>query len=148
MIPCENCPHKLNPSQNKHFCCGIIPFPTKFLEEHKKDFKSSGELQENGEQGVIITPDFLCVFFDRVKHNCAIYEDRPAVCRLYGIDEERLPCPYFRRSGNPRTEASKKITLRKITEIVDKATTPTSKLIKRERLVRKENSGSQTQENS
>jgi Fe-S-cluster containining protein len=117
-IPCENCPHRTNP--DAPFCCGIIPFPLKFLEEHKKFFKENGELKDNGDTAIILTADFLCVFFDRQTHKCAIYEERPEVCRNYGIIED-LPCPYFKRSGNRRSPASEKITIRKINAFVDKA---------------------------
>lgn len=116
-IPCEKCPHKIN--ENEGFCCGIIPFPIKFLEDHKKLFQENAELKEAGDMGVVLTPDLLCVFFNRKEHNCAIYDERPEVCRMYGM-VEKLPCPHFKRSGNPRSPASKKITLRQINADVDK----------------------------
>ena len=112
-IPCERCPAKSG-------CCGIIPFPLKFLETHKQFFKAEGELKDDGNQAIILTKDFLCVFFDRKAHNCAIYEERPDVCKNYGMIE-KLPCPFFKRSGNRRSPASEKITLRQINATVDKA---------------------------
>ena len=114
-IDCSKCPHKTG---SEAFCCGIIPFPLKFLEEHKPFFQENGELKENGEQAIILTPDFLCVFFNRKEHNCAIYEERPTVCKMYG-EVEQLQCPYFKRSGNRRSPASEKITLREINRQVD-----------------------------
>lgn len=117
MIPCDKCPHIKNP--NAPFCCGIIPFPLKFLETHKPFFKASGELKDDGNQAIILTKDFLCVFFDRINHKCAIYEERPDVCRNYGEIEE-LECPYFKRSGNRRSPASEKITIKKINNYVDR----------------------------
>jgi Fe-S-cluster containining protein len=118
MIPCDKCPAKFDKS--KSHCCGIIPFPLKFLEEHKKFFRAEGELKDDGNQAIILTKDFLCVFYDRLNHKCAIYEERPQVCKDYGMIEA-LPCPYFKRSGNRRSPASEKITLREIGKRVDKA---------------------------
>ena len=117
-IPCENCPAKFD--KNKSHCCGIIPFPMKFLIEHKPFFKANGELKDNGDVGIILTEDFLCVFYDRKEHKCAIYDERPNTCRDYGYIPQ-LPCPYFKRSGNRRSPASEKITLREIGKAVDKA---------------------------
>jgi Fe-S-cluster containining protein len=91
----------------------------KFLETHKPFFKASGELKDDGNQAIILTKDFLCVFFDRINHKCAIYEERPDVCRNYG-EIEALPCPFFKRSGNERSPASQKITLKKINAYVDR----------------------------
>jgi hypothetical protein len=133
VINCSLCPHKTNSAEG--VCCGVIPFPIKFLEEHKKLFKENGELKESGDIGIVLTPDLLCVFFDRINHNCAIYEERPEVCRLYG-NIDKLPCPHFKRSGNPRSPASKKITLRFINEQVDKASTFASQEIKKARGMR------------
>jgi hypothetical protein len=59
------------------------------------------------------------VFFDRENHKCAIYDERPEVCRLYGMID-RLPCPHFKRSGNPRSPASQNITMKKINADVDR----------------------------
>ena len=52
----------------------------------------------------------LWVFFafdDKIKcgflvdGGCAIYEDRPDICRKYGIIKE-LPCPFLRQDGTKR----------------------------------------------
>lgn len=117
MINCDKCPAKLNP--NLPCCCGIIPFPLKFLESHKPFFKADGELKDDGNRAVILTKDFRCVFFDRKTFLCSIYDERPEVCRLYGTIKE-LPCAYFKRSGNRRSPASEKITTRQINTQIDK----------------------------
>jgi hypothetical protein len=44
---------------------------------------------------------------------------KPEVCQLYG-NVDYLPCAHFKRSGNLRSPASKKITLRQINSQVDK----------------------------
>jgi hypothetical protein len=118
MIDCSKCPAKFDKS--KSHCCGLIPFPLKFIESHRQFFKESGELKDDGTQAIILTKDFLCVFYDRKEHKCAIYNERPEVCRMYGTIPQ-LPCPYFKRSGNRRSPGSEKITLREIGKQVDKA---------------------------
>jgi len=117
-IPCENCPAKLD--KNKAHCCGIFAFPLKFLEEHKKLFQEEGELKEFGTDAVILTKDFRCVFLDRTTFKCSIYDERPDVCKNYGMIDD-LQCPYFKRSGNRRSSASEKVTMRKINAMIDKA---------------------------
>ena len=117
-IPCDMCPAKFD--KTKSHCCGIIPFPLKFFETHRQFFKESGELKDDGNVGIILTKDFLCVFYDRKEHKCAIYNERPEICRKYGMIPE-LPCMYFKRSGNRRSQGSEKITKRFIEKQVDKA---------------------------
>ena len=116
-IDCFKCPAKLD--KNKPHCCGIFQFPLKFLEEHKKFFQENGELKESGDFAVILTPDFRCVFLNRETFLCAIYDERPDVCKFYGTIE-KLPCQYFKRSGNRRSPASEKVTIRQINSQVDK----------------------------
>jgi Fe-S-cluster containining protein len=115
-LPCENCPAKLDKS--KIHCCGLIPFPIKFLEDNKKFFQENGNLNQNGEQGVIITPDERCVFLNRETFECAIYEKRPFVCKIFG--EKALPCYYYKPSGNKRSPASEKVTMRELKKRVMK----------------------------
>lgn len=62
---------------------------------------------------VPITEDGFCVFLDREKHSCAVYENRPGLCRKYGRSDD-LPCPYIKKNGNPRSPAQVKRIQRKI----------------------------------
>ena len=133
MINCENCPAKLD--KNKSHCCGIIPFPIKFLEENKKLFQADGELKENGDTGAIITKDFRCVFLNRETFKCVIYDKRPKVCIDYGMIEE-LKCPYFKRSGNRRSPAGEKVTMREINKFVDKAIENNKKYIDSRKVIK------------
>ena len=50
---------------------------------------------------VVCTKDDLCVFLDRNTKQCVIYNDRPLLCRAYGVDE-RLPCPFLMPDGSRR----------------------------------------------
>jgi Fe-S-cluster containining protein len=117
-IDCLKCPAKLN--KEASHCCGIIPFNIKFLESRKDKFQSKGELKDAGDVGIILTPDLLCVFLNRETKLCSIYDERPQVCRDYGMIE-KLPCLYFKRSGNPRSVASQKQVSKKIDRDIKRA---------------------------
>ena len=73
-----------------------------------------------GNETVPETADGLCAFLDRKAHRCAIYEDRPQVCREYGQIPE-LPCPYVKANGNPRSPAKVRRMQRRIGHQVDDA---------------------------
>lgn len=118
MINCENCPHRKDKS--KEFCCGLIGFPVTFLESHKSLFRENGEMKEVGDgTAIVVTPDLICVFYDRETGKCSIYEERPKVCSDYGMIEQ-LPCIYFKPSGNRRSAGSEKQTRKRVNRFIDK----------------------------
>lgn len=102
-IDCDKCPEKGS-------CCGPFQMKKDFVEKHKTDFQVIPEkTYEVGNTITFLTSDFGCVFLNRTTKKCSIYDDRPEVCKLYGISKDlRLQCPYFKPSGNPRSEASRK----------------------------------------
>lgn len=95
-IDCSKCPEGSG-------CCGIVPLGEDLIEKHKKKFQVEPvEIKE----GVVVTEDLRCVFMNRETKLCAIYDDRPEVCRLFGTKEgiEKsgygLACPHFKPNGN------------------------------------------------
>jgi len=80
-------------------------------EFEQKVSKSLGEFDNKnkvyGKKGTLIYEDLRCPFLDRKTRLCKIYENRPKVCIDYG-NIEKLQCPYFKRSGNVRSEGSRK----------------------------------------
>jgi len=101
VIDCSKCPEGSG-------CCGILPFSKEFTEKHKNDFQvEPTEIRE----GVVVTDDFHCVFLNRKTRLCAIYDDRPEVCRLFGTKEGilrsngGLACPHFKPNGNEWSKA-------------------------------------------
>jgi Fe-S-cluster containining protein len=55
------------------------------------------------------TKDGFCVFLNRLTKQCAIYSDRPEVCRLFGSAEyPSLPCPHLMPSGKRRSRAGRR----------------------------------------
>lgn len=101
MIPCDKCPEAQG-------CCGIMIFNIKLIEKHfnKIEPNSLKIIQENDILSYIYE-DNRCPFLDRTTRLCKIYEDRPKICRDYGFIE-KLPCPYFKRSGNKRSPESQR----------------------------------------
>jgi len=95
-------------------CCGTITLNPEIV------FKNIGKIQRKitktipigRDEDIYETEDGLCLFLTPDKE-CAIYQDRPEVCRLYGINP-KLPCPYIKPNGNPRSPAKIKRTQRQI----------------------------------
>ena len=105
MIDCSKCP-------GQGICCGFFPFSEKFFEKYKdkmqvkpiKIFKQHGFI-------AAVTEDLRCVFQNPKTWRCAIYEDRPDICRLYGTKEGiqkkglGIACPFFKPNGNEWSRA-------------------------------------------
>lgn len=101
-------------------CCGPVPIPLKtFLtngDKHQRE--CTGTIEWNAGRDIVPeTNDGLCLFLTEEK-TCAIYDERPEICRRYGIDP-RIPCPYVKQNGNPRSPAKVKHWQRKIDHDVD-----------------------------
>ena len=83
-------------------CCGIIGIP-KELAMKTQDLAQikPKEVIESEGKLYIVTPDMLCVYLNRQTKECAIYEDRPEICRIYGLIPA-CPCPHFDLDGRRR----------------------------------------------
>jgi len=103
-------------------CCGLVPLTEEILEKHKDKIQVPIIQKIPHPQGIVsITSDLKCIFLNRVTKLCMIYEDRPDVCRMYGISNHpALACPYVKPNGNPRSEAQRKHFQRIINHHVDK----------------------------
>ena len=102
MIDCSKCPDKEPQS-----CCGIMIFPKEFVEKFKDKIEQGHiEIIEKEDLVTFLYNDTRCPFLDRITRLCNIYENRPDVCKRYGIDVEKLPCLFFKPSGNRRSLAS------------------------------------------
>ena len=95
-------------------CCSVFPISKKLYEKNKNKIQQQPEkiTEIDFEKIVPITKDLKCVFLTK-ENKCAIYDERPEICKLYGISE-RLPCPYLKPDGKKRTPAKTKRILRKI----------------------------------
>jgi hypothetical protein len=108
-IDCSKCP-------DNQECCGIMIFDSGFLEENITKIED-GFIQviQKGNMIHYLYEDSRCCFLDRKTRLCKIYDKRPQVCKDYGY-LEKLPCPFFKKSGNRRSPASQT----KIERIIDK----------------------------
>lgn len=82
-------------------CCGPVAFSKdEWARVKGKAVRIIEELFEDEEIVIVRTSDMSCVFLDNEK-KCAIYGDRPQICRDYGVKRE-LPCPFLRANGDRR----------------------------------------------
>lgn len=96
-------------------CCGVVPIPKDLWDKHKNKARIVEHfIEDKGDQTIFnFDKDFKCSFL--VKGKCIIYEDRPKICKDYGLIEG-LPCPLIKPNGNKRSEAQKKHILRQKTK--------------------------------
>lgn len=106
-IDCSKCPEGSG-------CCGLIQMPKDLIEKNKDKFQvEPKEIKIIGSLGVVLIDDLQCVFMNRKTKLCAIYDDRPEVCRLFGTKEGMqkaglsLACPHFKPNGNDWSPAMK-----------------------------------------
>jgi Fe-S-cluster containining protein len=100
-------------------CCGIVGFSREFLERNKDKFQRPIEEFVGWKNGELIpvTKDIRCPFLKPDK-TCAVYEERPDVCREFGISP-RLVCAYFRADGKARTPAKTRQLKRRLAHGID-----------------------------
>lgn len=108
VIDCSKCPEEIG-------CCGTIPFSKEFFEKNKDKIKVQPiEIIEKRGAVVAATKDLRCVFLDPKTRLCAVYDDRPEVCRLFGTKEGikirglGLACPHFKPNGNEWSPGKKR----------------------------------------
>ncbi len=78
---CQNCGH----------CCGPIPLRDWELDRLRKTVrKMAPEIRERLKQEQ--RGPFACILRDKEMGKCAVYNSRPALCRLYGTTEG-MACP-------------------------------------------------------
>lgn len=72
-------------------CCGTVPMTIRMFRRFKDRTTKKYRLEDFGPGYVVaITDDDQCVFLDN-DNLCLIYNNRPLVCRIYGVNE-KLPC--------------------------------------------------------
>ena len=95
---------KCRPNCSK--CCGPVPMEAAFIQRHSDCIQQRPrEYKPISEALVIpICADCSCLFLNRQKHRCSIYEDRPDLCQKFGTIPA-MPCPWIKPNGNPRSSA-------------------------------------------
>jgi Fe-S-cluster containining protein len=98
-------------------CCGPIPISKELFEKHKD------KIQREIKQIVgdfYLTEDLKCIFLNKETKKCEVYEDRPQICRNYGIGKnDALSCPYIKPNGNLRSSAMQRRIQRQIIHDID-----------------------------
>ena len=104
-------------------CCGPLGFDRDWLEKHKD--KAQREIKEilewkNGRVIALSNDEsnpLACCFLKPDK-TCAVYEDRPQLCREFGLSV-RFPCAYVKPDGKPRTPGKTKQLQREMRHAVE-----------------------------
>jgi Fe-S-cluster containining protein len=87
--------------QGCNLCCEPLNFHPNFWEKYKHLALGVDEIYEV--DGLILPireGSNKCVFLDGDK-GCVVYEDRPIICRIFGLDSG-IECPYYDCHGDLR----------------------------------------------
>lgn len=92
-------------------CCGIVSLPS-VLWERLQGLAVVDVVrieQVSDDIVMVFTEDGYCVFLDRGDYHCVIYEDRPDVCRRFGLGgHPAMFCPHLEVDGERRTRSSRR----------------------------------------
>lgn len=88
-------------------CCGPFPMDYDFWIKFRDKAKKC-ELRYTFDKVYPLSEK--CPFLGD-DNKCVVYSDRPKVCRDFGLDP-KLPCPFLKPNGNPRSDAGRKKILR------------------------------------
>ena len=96
--------------KNCGMCCGPVPIKKETYEKNKGRAKPHYSVDLGTHvlalQGTDEKPSAKCAFLqDDMK--CAIYEERPPICRVFG-QTDALPCPFLTKDGCPRNRKSRR----------------------------------------
>jgi Fe-S-cluster containining protein len=91
-------------------CCGVVPFPRGFLDEHREATAVDVRVViPEGEFELILGHDKTCVFCHRETGLCNVYDQRPQLCRIFGVGEDLyLQCPWLVPDGTRRSRARRR----------------------------------------
>lgn len=102
-----NCLELIEKGVCKSDCCGVVPFKKGWVEKHKADIQKQFITKHEIGRNLFVyeTANLKCIFLTS-KNRCAVYDDRPEICRLFGtgtgtihgqirnIDDPLLKCPH------------------------------------------------------
>lgn len=100
-------------------CCGPV-MGTR--EEFRRAPKLLGYIEqlETFVDGNVVNWCATCPYVIPGNKGCAIYEDRPFLCRLFGATEEKgLRCPHGRGSSHPLTRNQTEKLMRRYHKLID-----------------------------
>ena len=75
-------------------CCGPVPFAIEFYEQNRDKIQRKPKDEFYGAFPGMVLPitDYANCVFLKTNLLCAVYKDRPEICKLYGTIPE-LKCP-------------------------------------------------------
>lgn len=105
-MACPDC--KLFHSECKASCCALVPFEKSLFTRNKLLSQTPIiEYVDLGNSVLPITEGGKCTFL-KADMSCAIYNERPEVCRLFGNETEPLlSCLYQKADGSKRPNKEK-----------------------------------------
>lgn len=105
-------------------CCGPMPMERQFFMEHYGNIEPNiGYLLGSVPESTAVIPltdDAMCIFLDRTKRSCRIYNDRPEVCKRFGDESHPLLfCPHMDAQGKERNRQQRRKLQRKLSKAMD-----------------------------
>lgn len=84
-------------------CCGCVPIQREIINKNRALLQRRYRRYDL-EKGYIypLTADKHCIFLHKKTFKCMIYEERPEICRLFGVIPE-LQCNFIDMEGHKRT---------------------------------------------
>jgi len=82
-------------------CCGCVLISRSSWKKYQSRAARVDRVVECDKDILPVTTDGMCCFLNDVRE-CSIYRDRPPICRIYGRSS-KIPCPYIRPDGSPRS---------------------------------------------
>jgi Fe-S-cluster containining protein len=111
-------------------CCGPVQISKEIFEKNKDKATSIEYKLDDGKTVMAVRADGKCAFLTE-EMKCAIYEERPQVCKDFGSNPRGhllLCCPFIREDGTKRNRPER----RKAMRILDKKTDKVMERLERE----------------
>lgn len=91
-------------------CCGNVPLPFALWEKYIHLAKGKYDVVRYDPLVVVTTKHLHCIFLDRIKCRCKVYDERPSICRQFGLDwaAPLAQCPHIWPNGDARTRAERR----------------------------------------
>lgn len=80
------------------------PFDIEFYEKHRHLITVEVDEVKAHNKIIPLTKDRVCPFL--IEKICAVYEERPPICKDFGQTSE-LPCPFVKPDGTIRNDVEK-----------------------------------------
>ena len=94
-------------------CCGTVPFHKDRYARIRHRATVPHTPATDREWVIAVGDDARCAFLDRQTKQCAVHDDKPDICRSFGLSEHPLlACPFVFPDGRRRGRAAQRRVLR------------------------------------